>query len=509
MCEETKPTCRFQHFLVIYICLAGPPRRAPVDTEYQLSMTDDDPSLPPQNRLPARPPNSSSERKASEISEPGALASGVGQPPRQMKPNPFQYLSSTLGVVGNPSNQNPQGGRVVPSAGDSHSEASAGYTRLPSDNGRLQAQPSDDSSSDGPGNQNYRFVANNGASFEKFPAGIGGQAMGSCNLPTSFADSSHRRMDNPVLAGASLQGGGVGGVHLQATSSESSSDCSKVLADGEHSMPNMCIPSGTFGSREPVLPARDMTMELFSRGVSGASQGGMPSFGNDQRLLSSLEANASSAVPSCQGLSVPPASSGAPATDRWAPSDCPSTEMQGDGMLRGNVAIPRGADAPLSSQPRSLEDTAQRPAASKIPRRHHSGDIAVLASSTSYSQSSQSEYPASTLHHSLPSASSRNTIMSQQPQQPASATASAALSPGSTADATQSTDSFNMSGLASINLGQNHLNDDRQQPVFAQCEGEFVLNPRSADAFEQQDYQGESKFPVLHLTLFLYSGTSL
>lgn len=462
---------------------------------------------------PARqndPINHHGERISSEVSEPSALASEEGPPPiirpaplNGPRPGPLEGVGPSLGLVGNPSNQNQQSGRVVPSACDSHSTDEAGYNstgRMAQGPPLVAAQPSDDS---GRGdNQNWKFVPNNGRSWNGPPSeyhldpnqnplmGIEMPPLNGLHQsvpPGSSNDVWQFREDAvPDRGHQQPASGAASGVHTQATPSESSSDRSKFLADGEHSMPLTSLHSQAFGSREPVLPTRDATVESISV-ASGSRLKCQPS--------SSLQAMASS------GSHPPPSG---PATNRWAPSDCLSTEMRCSDVPRPNEKADMaasGTSQPLSSfqrgspssssqikQPHSSEeDSVQRPTANKFPRLVSQGYPGSMTSSTpSYRQAGGSE----SSQPSLPPSHPPSFQPSLQPGSNAASNPSQHLA--SLPHSSQSSNSCNISDPASRTSTQ------LPSLPFVQCSADggqngptsmpnYANNLSSRDAFQVED----------------------
>ncbi|XP_063958367.1 uncharacterized protein LOC129265360 isoform X1 [Lytechinus pictus] len=409
----------------------------------------------------ANPPSAGQYSRASnqhamderKMSEPSYLSSQDGKAPTQMRTSPVHGLSSSMGLVGNPSNQNQQGGRVVPSACSSHSKDSAGYASggnpNPGNGKPVHAQPSSGGSS---GNQGSKYVGVNGGSWNcnALPAGSLDPSQSKMMMQMGVVNHQSRPPLTPSQIDINQEGqqasgqlplsrDGSSGVYHQATPSESSSDTAKYLANGD-SMPLTSIHSMPFGSKEPVLPQSDATVEC----PSGFKD--MDPNSNNSQFPNNL------CAPSRNGQYL-------------------------------------AAEIAPNIRPAPHDDRIQRPTGNKIPRRDNTGDISM--SSPEASASPHQEYPSGIPPSTGSVASYGGGFASLQmiPNQSIIRDGPASL---------PTTTSLNMPGpvsrqgnasCSSVEVPFVQVAEDNPHDCQSLNGLPYATNMNSKDAFEQEDYQ--------------------
>eukprot|EP00057_Strongylocentrotus_purpuratus_P001103 XP_001193519.2 PREDICTED: uncharacterized protein LOC756105 [Strongylocentrotus purpuratus] len=381
------------------------------------------------------------ERK---MSEPSYLSSQEGKV--QMRTSPFPPgLSSTMGLIGNPSNQNQQGGRVVPSAHSSHSKDLAGYTSggkcNPGNGQPINAQPSSGGRSE---NQDWKIVGANGDSWNSHLPMEGYVHQSRPPLTPSQSDSS--QAGHQASGHLPTSRDSSSGVYHQATASKSSSNTDKYLANGD-SMPLTSIHSLPYGSKEPVLPTSDATFEC-------------PSGFN----------------PSSNGSQYPAAA---------GPNNVCTPSRNGHYPA---------AEIPPNIRPAPRDDGMQRPSGNKIPRRDNTGDIHM----------SEPEAPAASLHQEYPSGITPS-VVSTAPSEGSWRHQFASLetnpNPINTSQGPASlpaTTSLNNTSHGSGGKPFVQVAEDNPHECQSLNRLNYATNRNSKDAFQQEDFREGSgqKLPV-------------
>ncbi|XP_071504355.1 uncharacterized protein [Diadema antillarum] len=400
---------------------------------------------------------SSADRRSSHISEPRALASEEGC--RRQYQDLGQGPVGT--IVGNPCNQNEQGGRLLPSGFHSHSlqyhgAKSPGAPILPTQ----AAGASSGMCSSGEGRS--KVITNDGGSWSGGPAEFApnsdsliermmqqGQTLTNGGSPgDSFPQQMIHPGGNPALTGVGDSPNGSGMMYRQATSAQSSLGRSRYVADNV-SLSMTSLPSSSvrpFGSHEPVTRQTDPTVEP----VSGNN------LNNTARI-----------------------------TNQEGFHSLPSEHQMASHLGSDRSYL---TSAPQRSKSIDPEGQNQRPTACKFPRRDNMDNVSSAVSGPS---SQMLSYGSQAKDCAVPFPSS--TTSSQFP-----------LSfPTVTAGASIGDQQIHFSGLESI--ATNRLSGSRDPPIV-QCSSEsynisndhqphYAVNTPSVNAFAQEDRRDFENLP--------------